>query len=277
MKGIFAAKGVFAPRWVIVALPVLAALGSYALPLTVAGVNLFAFRMLILIMAAFSTPLTSASGWWFNKLARWTFLLGVLWLTYGMLSLLWTPNLSGGMADLMSIGFGFALLLVLFNVRAQETQHLQLLRIGWVAAFVGTAAVAIWELVTGQHLYSNMLEESTYYFDGTVVQSTLGRPDMYGAFLVLAVPFLVWSLYQSKGPAKLMYAGLLLGAGALTLFTASRLSFLAVAAELLLLVFIIERRWYGNPEFCRDKFILRSIPTVHLTVSISTPPLSACS
>lgn len=89
-----------------------------------------------------------------------------------------------------------------------------------------------------------MLEESTYYFDGTVVQSTLGRPDMYGAFLVLAVPFLVWSLYQSKGPAKLMYAGLLLGAGALTLFTASRLSFLAVAAELLLLVFIIERRWY---------------------------------
>ena len=191
MKGIFAAKGVFAPRWVIVALPVLAALGPYALPLTVAGITLYAFRLLILFMAAFSTPLTSASGWWFNKLARWTVLLGVVWLTYGMLSLVWTPDLSAGVADVMSIGFGFALLLVLFNVRAYERQHLQLLRVGWVMAFIVTAAVAIWELVTGQHLYSTMYEESTYYFDGTVAQSTLGRPEQYGQFLLLATPFLL--------------------------------------------------------------------------------------
>jgi hypothetical protein len=70
LKGIFAAKGVFAPRWAIPVLPVLAALGPYALPLTVAGVNWYAFRMLIMLLAAFSTPLTFGSGWWFNKLAR---------------------------------------------------------------------------------------------------------------------------------------------------------------------------------------------------------------
>ena len=244
MKGIFAAKGVFAPRWAIPVLPVLAALGPYAFPLTVAGINLYAFRMLIVVMAVFSTPLTSGSGWWFNKLARWAVLLGVVWLCYGMLSLLWAPDLANAAADLISIGFGFALVLVLFNVRAYESQHLQLLRIGWVMAFVVTAAVALWELVTGQHLYSAVYESRELYFDGTVVQSTLGRPDQYGQFLLLATPFLLWSFYRAKGPAKLIYGFLVAAAGILVLFTASRLSFLGFAAELLVLVFIVDRRWH---------------------------------
>jgi hypothetical protein len=244
LKAIFVRKGVFAPRWIIVVLPVLAALGPYALPFNVGGINWYAFRVLILLMAAFSTPLTSASGWWFNTLARRAMLLGVLWVTYGMLSLLWTPDLAGGMADVMSIGFGFALLLILFNVRAYESQQLQLLRIAWVLAFVVTAAVAIWEIVTGQHLHSNMYEGRPQYFDGSVVQSTLGRPEPYGMFLLAAVPFLLWSFYEAKGAKKLAYAGLVAAACILVLFTGSRLTFIGLAAELLLLVFIFDRRWY---------------------------------
>jgi hypothetical protein len=164
-------------------LPVLAALGPYVLPLDLAGINLFAFRVLILLMAAFSTPLTSASGWWFNKLACRAILLGVLWLVCGIVSLLWTPSLPEGIADIISIGFGFALLLVLLNVRAHESQNLHLVRIGWVIAFLVTGAVAAWEITTGQHLYSNMYDKRPHYFDGTVVQSTLGRPEAYGLFL----------------------------------------------------------------------------------------------
>ena len=225
-------------------LPVLAALGPYALPLNIAGINLFAFRILILLMAAFSTPLTSTSGWWFNKLARWTMLLGVLWLLCGMVSLLWTPRLSEGMADIVSIGFGFALLLVLLNLRAHESQNLHLLRIGWIVAFLATAAVAVWELATGQHLDSSMYEDSPHYFDGTVVQSTLARPEQYGQFLLVATPFLLWSFYEAKGPMKLIYAGFVAAAGVLMLFTASRLSFIGLAAELLFLVFVFDRRWY---------------------------------
>jgi hypothetical protein len=244
LKGIFVRKGVFAPRWLIPVLPVLAALGPYALSLTIAGINLFAFRMLILIMAAFSTPLTSGSSWWFNKLPRRAMLLGVLWLTCGMLSLLWTPSLSDGMADIVSIGFGFALLLVLFTLRAYESQNLHLLRIGWVAAFLVTAAVAVWEITTGQHLPSNMYEEGDPYFEGMVAQSTLGRPEQYGQFLLLATPFLLWSFYDATGPRKLAYASLVAAAGVLVLSSASRLSFIGFAAELLFLLFILDRRWY---------------------------------
>jgi O-antigen ligase len=212
--------------------------------LNVAGINVYAFRMLILVMAAFSTPLTSASGWWFDKLARRAMLLGALWLLFGLLSLLWTPNESGGMTDLASIGFGFALLLVLFNLRAYESHNLQLLRMGWSIAFLVTTAVAIWELATGQHLDSAMFLDRPYYFDGTVVQSTLVRPDFYGQFLLAVTPFLLWSFYGAKGPMKLIYAGFVATAGILVLFTASRLTFMGFAAEVLFLVFLFDRRWY---------------------------------
>jgi hypothetical protein len=237
-------KGIFSPRWLIVALPVLAALGPYALPLDIAGINLFAFRMLILMMAAFSTPLTSGWSWWFNTLARRTMLLGGFWLFYGMISLMWTPDVPAGRSDLLSIGFGFALLLVLLNVRADESRNLDLLRVGWVLAFLITSAVAGWEITTGQHLQSFMLEEQPHYFDGSVIQSTLGRPENYGIFLLAATPFLIWSIYKARVMMKLIYAGMIGAAGVLVLFTASRLTFIGFAAELMVLLFILERRWY---------------------------------
>jgi O-antigen ligase len=113
-----------------------------------------------------------------------------------------------------------------------------------VVAFVATGAVAAWEITTGQHLYSNMYAKRPEYFDGTVVQSTLARPEQYGQFLLIAMPFLLWSFYQARGPLKLIYAGMVAAACVLMLFTASRLSFIGLAAELLLLAFIFDRRWY---------------------------------
>lgn len=237
-------KSIFSARWLIVVLPVGAALGPYALPFEIAGINLFAFRLLILVVVLFSTPLTSGSGWWFNMFARRAMLFGVLWLFSGMVGLLWTTDLAQGLNDLLSISFGFALLLVLLTLHADKSHNLQLLRRGWVLAFLVTSVIAVWEIVTGQHLDSGMFLERPEYFDGSVVQSTLGLPGAYGGFLVLTLPFLLWSFYRSKGPKKLAYAVLIAAAGALILLSANRLSFIAFAAEVMLLMFIFDRRWY---------------------------------
>ena len=82
----------FARHWLIAVLPVLAALGPYFLPLEAAGVNVFGFRLMIMLLAAFSTPLTNRGRWWFNPVARWSAMFVLFWVVWGFLSLLWAPS-----------------------------------------------------------------------------------------------------------------------------------------------------------------------------------------
>jgi teichuronic acid biosynthesis protein TuaE len=229
--------------WLIVFLPVLAALGPYFLELNVAGVNLFGFRLLIIILAVFSTPLTSRSAWWFNPVARYTILFMILWAVYGLLSLLWSPDHADGQADVLTMMFGLGLILALFNLKCYTPKNLDMLRFGWIFAFIVVMAQASWELLTGDHLQSFMTEYFADYLDSSVVQATLGTPTAFGGFLLLATPFVLWSMERARGPEKLCYVGLLAATGFWMLYSASRISFIGLVLLFVFYFLILERRW----------------------------------
>jgi hypothetical protein len=212
--------------------------------MNVAGINLYGFRLLIIILAVFSTPLTSRSEWWSNPVARYTVLFMILWTVVGLLSLLWTPDLPGGVTEIMTLIFAIGLILALFNLRCYTPKNIDMLRFGWVFGFVAVIALAAWEIVTGDRLPSYKTEAWDTYVDSSMVQSTLGAPGTFGSYLLLATPFLIWSLEQARGPQKLFYVGLLAAAGFFGLYSGSRNSFFALMLQLVIYFLVLERRWY---------------------------------
>lgn len=231
-------------RWLIMILPVLAAIGPYFLQMDIAGVNLFGFRLLIIILAVFSTPLTSRADWWFNPIARYTVLLMVFWILYGALSLLWTPDQAGGLEEILTMIFGLGLILTLFNLKCYAPDKIDMLRFGWVFAFIAVIAQATWEIATGDRLPSHKTERYDTYVDSTMVQSTLGAPGAFAGFLLLTTPFLFWSMDRARGLEKLLYLGMLPVTGFFALYGAARNAFFALILQFATYFLILERRWH---------------------------------
>lgn len=241
----------FARHWLIAVLPVLAALGPYFLPLAAAGVNVFGFRLLIMLLAVFSTPLTNRGGWWFNPVARWSAMFVLFWVVWGFLSLLWAPSTGAALADVITLVFALGLLLTLLSLDAYKAAHLDKLRIGWVLALATTAMSALLEIARGYGLPRDLTDQMVVAgvsLDPAgldpAIRSTLSFSSDFGGFLLLTVPFVLWSMERATGLFKLAYLVALGVVGALILYSASRLGLIGFMAQLLVYGLVLQRRWY---------------------------------
>ena len=254
LAGFFGLCGVlilFTRHWLIAMLPVLAALGPYFLELNVAGVNVFGFRLLIMLLAVFSTPLTNRGSWWFNPVARRSALFILLWLSWGIVSLSWTRNVGAGFADVIILIFGLGLLLTLLSLDAHKAEHLDKLRVGWLLALVASGLSGLLEVVRGYGLPTNLTGEIVVSSvrlgeqgSRPGIRSSLGFPGNFGVFLLMAVPFVLWSIERAAGLARLLYLGALGALSVLVLYTASRLSLIGLVFQFLVYGLVLHRRWY---------------------------------
>lgn len=239
-----------ARHWLIVVLSVLATLGPYFLPLAAAGVNVFGFRLLIMLLAPFSTPLTNRGAWWFNPVARFAAVLLAFWISWGLVSLTWTPDAQAGMVDIMTLVFAFGLLLVLYSLDAYKPEHLDKLRIGWVLALVAAGLSALLEIGRGYGLPTALDDAivssvSLEHSLDPAIRSTLGFSSDFGGFLLLTVPFVLWSIERATGPlGKLIYAAALAAIGVLVLYSASRMGLVGLVVQFLVYGLVLQRRWY---------------------------------
>lgn len=225
--------------FLITVIPATAAVGRYVLPIPVAGVTLFLFR-LIVIGGLLATPLIAYKlYWWKKRTAKLYVLLGYFWVVWGGISIYWAPDLLSAVNDVAAVGFGFAVGILLLNLGAASEAGIQSLRRGWVLAFVVTAAVATWEIATGSHLPSSFVEQKPDYALRAIVISTFGNPNNYGAFLVLSFPFLLTSLHKIRRiPVKLMYFGLVISAIILVFLSASRSAAMGIGLQLIVYIFL---------------------------------------
>jgi teichuronic acid biosynthesis protein TuaE len=236
---------VLARSWLIAALPVLATIGPHCLPIAAFGVSIYGFRLLLMLLALFSTPLSTRARWWFNPVARWAIFFGAFWLLYALLSLFWAPNLGAGLGEIVTIVYGFAVILALLSLEAYRPDNLEKLRFGWLIAFLLAAMVGWIEILADKHLPSPRAEHNLDYFDYSKIVSTMSHTSNFGGFLLLVVPFLIWSMERAKGPAKLAYMALIGAVGHLIFYTASRIGLLGLMAQLIVYVVILKRRWYA--------------------------------
>lgn len=216
----------------VAALPVTAALGPYLLPIPVAGINLFAYRLLSLLIIAISLVTAQRLTWTSVPVARGYLFLGSLWVLWATLASLWAPDLLRAFTELLALGVGFSTAFAILQLQRGSRRFTSALQKGWVLAFVAVGLIAVWELTTGNHLPSHKVEHTSAAALEGVAMATFNNPNNYAAFLILSFPFLYVS-YRSTGLriGKVFYAGLLLALPAFLVTTASRVAATGFAAQ----------------------------------------------
>jgi teichuronic acid biosynthesis protein TuaE len=224
---------------VALAMPVTAALGQYLFPVNM-GLQLYGYRMLVMLalpLLLFATRGRISLG----KPARLFALTFYLWLVWGAASISWTPDVAAGFNEVMTVAFGAAAALVIALCCALVANGTDLLRRGWVVAYVATVIIAVWELSTHQHLPSSFAEAGVEGAGGLVV-ATFGNPNNYAAFIVLAFPFIIWSLGMARGARWLFYLLLCLSVPVVLVLTAGRLGLVALVLQGATLMVLQRRR-----------------------------------
>lgn len=223
--------------------PPVAAVGPYLLPATVAGVSLYAFRVLVAVAVPILLIVLRGRLVGFDRPVRIFASSLYLWILWGAASIAWTPSTTAGAAEVLTLIFGgAAVLLLVVGCAMTDERGIHAVRRGWVAAYLIAAAIAVWEVRTGRHLQGYFTENIPVYAQSVVI-ATFGNPNNYAAFIVLAFPFLVWSVGLARGAQKIFYVAVCLSAPVLVVLTAGRLSLVALVLELLTLASLQGRGW----------------------------------
>ena len=140
-----------------------------------------------------------------------------------------------------------------------------------VAAGYLTASIAVWELLTGQHLPSQFVIENESQL-GSLLLSTFGNPNNFGAFIVLSAPFI--GLTASKAGTgwglgsrdRLAAQGVALLLPALLVLSGSRLALVGLALSGVCYV-VLNRRWRSAWRFAAG---IASLGLVLSVVAVSS-------
>ncbi len=129
------------------------------------------------------------------KIARLFFYLLLFWIVWGVMSLLWTPDLGRGIKHILSLCFSMGVLLCLYFLEIFKKPYIDILLAGWRFSFVVACTVGIWELYTGNHLPSHYFENAEWYVkQSTYAASFFNNPNNFCAYLVLTAPIVLMSL-----------------------------------------------------------------------------------
>lgn len=131
-------------------------------------------------------------------------LLFSVWLLYGLISILWVTEPSDGLKEILYLtvnSFAFFLTIVLAN----KSNHPQKSIIkGWIALFLATLPIALYELWFDNHLSiatqeGGMVMNYTYnVFERRFASVTYGNLNEYNLILCYTVPFVLGLLLSSK-------------------------------------------------------------------------------
>lgn len=205
-------------------LPILAALGPHLGGVEAFGVNFFPYRIAVMVIALASLALLPRFAWARSRHMRYYLYLGCVWLIWALLGVIWARNQANALRGVFSIGFGFLAFLAIANLESSKPHALRWIIRGWVAATVLVTAVAIWELLTGNHLPGPWFESQTR-LSPTLVASTFDNPNNFGVFLLLTFPVLLSTLENTRAQlARTSLIVLILAIAFLSVLTTSRIA-----------------------------------------------------
>jgi hypothetical protein len=199
----------------------------------------------IAILAAFLWTLTRpAPACMRSRVQSLLLLLGGGWILWGLISLSWTPDVANGGRELTGIALGLITAFTIMRLAARAPRGLWAIRMGWVWAFACTLPIVAVEVLYDQHMpgaRGHDVMGGTTLMSITYAATTFGNRNTYSAFLVLALPFLLWNLQHTCRWRKLVMILLIAAAICIQLLNASRLGAAATCCELLVWLTLTRR------------------------------------
>jgi hypothetical protein len=198
-----------------------------------AGENFQPARVAIACAAMWS--LISGSVNLVSRTARAFAVLGWVWVLWGILSLLWTPDVEAGIRDNLRVALGVCTVCVLAWLASRTPNALAAVRRGWIVAVVLTLPCALYEIITDSHLphsYGHTESGGLQSIGVTYAAVTFGNRNYYVAFLTLAYPYILWGLARANTRAsKFFYMALGTAVALIVLVDASRLGLFVLGLQ----------------------------------------------
>ncbi len=176
--------------------------------------------------------------------------LGLFWISWGVFSLLWAPDFTEGLREVVVVFFGFCTLITLACLAENIESVFRVLCHGWAAAYLACSAVAAWEIKTDHHLPSYFLQNNIANVEimskgrpanTTFVTSTFDNPNDFGCFLVLSLTFILWIFRAASGTKKLILFAVLMTYPFFLVMSESRVAMVAALPQLGYAVLLIAR------------------------------------
>lgn len=201
-------------------IPPLAALGPWASFTPGAELSPYFLRILLILLLVPALRHLSTTSTVPNVI-RSSIWAAVVLIGWGLVGLLWTPEVWVGFRDVSGILLGFLTVCVMLGLTRGNALGISAIRWGFLAALISTGAVALWEIRTGSHLREFSI--GTYGFRDTATSSTFINPNNFGAFLLGTIgPCIILVARMRKLIPQVSITLMILGAGFLAVNTESR-------------------------------------------------------
>ena len=199
------------------------------------------------IVEIFVLPyLLSSKGLFRKKVFSRLFLFSFVWMSFCVLSLLWTSSLDRGIVSVIMYLFRVLMCFELLAFSIKARRPLASISKGWMLAVALTSIIALWEIFTDHHL--GIAREVDLGPLNTLVQRTQAsvlfyNPNTYSLFLVMAFPFLAYRLVSEN--RKRLTIAVMLVLLYVVIRNASRGAILCLGVmTVMTLFFFIKRRKY---------------------------------
>ncbi|MBK3394405.1 O-antigen ligase family protein [Psychrobacter sp. M9-54-1] len=193
------------------------------------------------------------------KLQKIIFLL-IVWYLYLALSISWTIDKEQGFKELFYYLVHFTNFFMLIAWAEKANKPKQSIIMGWILVLVLTLPIALYEIITQNHLYTDTFTDELLYIGGEALayrraSVTFGNLNAYVLILVFSAPFLLSAMFKAKRKRLL---GLLVIFGALMytlLVNASRGGIISI---LLILATYVFYKKISSTSISIKKIIIRT-------------------
>lgn len=193
----------------------------------------------------------------------------LLWYSFLALSMLWTVDFNQGLKELFYYPIHFLLFLLIIALSSKANNPKTSVSLGWILVLVITLPVAIYEIITLNHLPMNVIESDTLTnIGGALIQQryasvTFGNYNTYVVNLLYCLPFLFSIIIKNYNRKYSLLLTIILSISILVIFVNGSRG--GILVSLLYLLFFI---YYFNKK---SKDIVKKIIVIFIfIVSVSS-------
>lgn len=163
----------------------------------------------IRVMTFLTLPLTFS--WLFqkshNKRVQKILFFLLVWYIYIVISLNWTPDPSTGLKEIFYYFIHFFVFIQILAFADKAKAPKNSISTGWVTLLLITLPIALYEIITQNHLSMDTFGDSGFSIDGEILpyrraSVTFGNLNAFVVVLICSTPFLLSKLYKARGLIK---------------------------------------------------------------------------
>ena len=195
--------------------------------------------------------------------------VGVFWMIYAVFTLFWSPDSNSAKIDILYLLIHFNIILSLLRFGKYANRPVESLIIGWCTFVILTLPLALFEIITNDHFYTNEIQTDVMWHKGEIngvvgkryAAATFNNYNEYVTAIVFALPYLLFALlYFRKNRTQLLFWSVLLLTILLLLTNASRGGIMCLVVDIIIFA------WYYRKIKFVGKNNLMTVVSIFLCV-----------